>query len=101
MSEISGVLSGVSAFGLVLLVLSFIKVKKTIKEELVDPEIENVKKELDEIKKEITALKESDADLSIKLEKQLDSVKQALSETNQSIAKMQGSLDLLIKQFTK
>ena len=101
MSELNGLLSGVSAFGLLLLILWVIKLKKTLKEELVDPEIENLRKELAEIKNEIATLKKSDADLSFKLDKKLDSVKQALSETNQSIAKMQGSLDLLIQKYTK
>lgn len=101
MSELNGLLSGASAFGLLLLILWVIKLKKTLKEELVDPEIKILKEELDAIKKEIATLKKSDADLSFKLDKKLDSVKQALSETNQSIAKMQGSLDLLIQKYAK
>lgn len=101
MSELYGLLSGFSAFGLIVLILWVVKIKKTLKEELVDPEIQSLKKKLEEIENEIAALKKNDADLSFKLDKQLDSVKQSLSETNQSIAKMQGSLDLLIKQLVK
>lgn len=101
MSELNGLLSGVSAVGLLILFLWFVRVKRAIKEELVDPEIQSLKKKLEEIENEIATLKKNDADLSVKLEKQLDSVKQSLSETNQSIAKMQGSLDLLIKQLVK
>jgi len=100
-NELMGFIYGASAIGFLALILWLIKVKRTIKSELVDPEVENLRKEIQGVKKEIEILKQKDVDLDIKLDKKLDSVKQSLSETNQSIAKMQGSLDLLIKQLVK
>lgn len=100
-NELLGFISGGSAVGLLSLILWIIKVKRTIKAELVDPEVQNLREKISELKKEIENLKQKDVDLDIKLDKKLDSVKQSLSETNQSIAKMQGSLDLLIKQLEK
>lgn len=99
--ELWGFFFGGSVVGFLALILWLVKVKKTVKAEIVDPEIENIRKEMQEIKKEIEVLKNNDANFDIKLDRKLDSVKQSLSETNQSIAKMQGSLDLLIKQLVK
>ena len=101
MDEASKYIAGISAAGLLAIFVWFIKIKKTLKEELVDPEIKVIKDRLLLVEAEVKALKENDKDLSDKLETQFNSVKESLAQTNQSIAKMQGSLDIIVKRLEK
>lgn len=101
MEEASKYIAGISAAGLLAIFVWFIKIKKTLKEELVDPEIKVIKDRLLLVEAEVKALKENDKDLSDKLETQFNSVKESLAQTNQSIAKMQGSLDIIVKRLEK
>ena len=101
MEEASKYIAGISAAGLLALFWSFVKAKRTLKEELVDPEIKVLKEEMATMKADIASLKNNDKELSNKVDQQFESMKVTLSATNQSIAKMQGTLDLLVKQFVK
>jgi FtsZ-binding cell division protein ZapB len=101
MEEASKYIAGISAVGLLTIFVWFLKIKKTLKEELVDPEIKNVVDRLKLVEDEVKSLKENDKDLSVKLETQFNSVKESLAQTNQSIARMQGSLDIIAKRLEK
>ena len=101
MEEVSKYIAGMSAAGLLAVFVWFLKIKKTLKEELVDPEIKVIQDRLLLVEAEVKALKENDKDLSDKLETQFNSVKESLAQTNQSIAKMQGSLDIIVKRLEK
>lgn len=101
MEEVSKYIAGISAVGLLTIFVWFLKIKKTLKEELVDPEIKNVLERLALVEAEVKALKENDKDLADKLETQFNSVKESLAQTNQSIARMQGSLDIIAKRLEK
>ena len=101
MEEVSKYIAGISAVGLLTIFVWFLKIKKTLKEELVDPEIKNVVDRLKIVEDEVKSLKENDKDLSDKLETQFNSVKESLAQTNQSIARMQGSLDIIAKRLEK
>lgn len=101
MEEASKYIAGMSAVGLLAIFVWFLKIKKTLKEELVDPEIKVMKDRLLLVEAEVKALKENDKDLSDKLETQFNSVKESLAITNQNIAKMQGSLDIIVQRLEK
>lgn len=101
MEEVSKYIAGISVVGLLTIFVWFLKIKKTLKEELVDPEIKNVLERLALVEAEVKALKENDKDLADKLETQFNSVKESLAQTNQSIARMQGSLDIIAKRLEK
>lgn len=101
MGEILKYIEGITAVGLLGLFVWFLQIKKTLKEELVDPEIKNLKEKLGVLEDDVRALKANDKDLSEKLETQFNSVKESIALTNQSIAKMQGSLDIIIKRLEK
>lgn len=94
-------IAGLSAAGLLAIFVWFLKIKKTLKEELVDPELKVLKDRLLLLEAEVKALKENDKDLSDKLETQFNSVKESLAITNQNIAKMQGSLDIIVQRLEK
>lgn len=101
MEEVSKYIAGISVVGLLTIFVWFLKIKKTLKEELVDPEIKVMKDRLLLVEAEVKALKENDKDLSDKLETQFNSVKESLAITNQNIAKMQGSLDIIVQRLEK
>ena len=101
MEEASKYIAGMSAAGLLAVFVWFLKIKKTLKEELVDPEIKVMQDRLLLVEAEVKALKDNDKDLSNKLETQFNSVKESLAQTNQSIARMQGSLDIIAKRLEK
>ena len=101
MEEASKYIAGMSAVGLLAVFVWFLKIKNTLKEELVDPEIKVIKDRLLLVEAEVKALKENDKDLSDKLETQFNSVKESLAITNQNIAKMQGSLDIIVQRLEK
>lgn len=101
MHETALYITGGSIVGMLSLWMWYLKVKKHLKEELVDPEINAINEALVSMKNDIDSLKDTDKRLSDRVEQQFDAVKDSLSFTNQSIAKMQGSLDLIIKQLIK
>jgi len=101
MQEVSKYITGISVVGLLTIFVWFLKIKKTLKEELVDPEIKNVLDRLALVEAEVKALKENNKALADKLETQFNSVKESLAQTNQSIARMQGSLDIIAKRLEK
>lgn len=94
-------IAGLSAAGLLAIFVWFLKIKKTLKEELVDPEIKNLEDRLRILEDAVKSLKANDKDLAEKLENQFNSVKESLAITNQNIAKMQGSLDIIVQRLEK
>lgn len=101
MEKIPEYIAGLSAASLLAIFVWFLKIKKTLKEELVDPEMKILKDRMLLLEAEVKALKENDKDLSDKLETQFNSVKESLAITNQNIAKMQGSLDIIVQRLER
>ena len=101
MTEYAPYLAGLSLIGLLAVFFLVIKIKKTLREEIVMPEIENVNKKIAQLSADITSLKANDQRLSDKLEEQFNEVKEKLSTNTESLAKMQGTLDLIVKQLVK
>lgn len=94
-------IASLSAASLLAIFVWFLKIKKTLKEELVDPEIKNLEDRLRILEDAVKSLKANDKDLAEKLETQFNSVKESLAITNQNIAKMQGSLDIIVQRLEK
>lgn len=101
MTEYAAYIEGLSLIGLLAVFFLVIKIKKTLREEIVMPEIENVNKKIAQLSADITSLKANDQRLSDKLEEQFNEVKEKLSTNTESLAKMQGTLDLIVKQLVK
>lgn len=101
MEKVSEYITGLSAAGLLAIFVWFLKIKKTLKEELVDPEIKALNDRLKILEEAVKSLKANDKDLADKLETQFNSVKESLAITNQNIAKMQGSLDIIVQRLER
>ena len=94
-------LEGLTILSIVVLFFVVVKIKKGLKSEIVDPEIEVVNDKIAQLSADITFLKANDQRLSDKLEEQFNEVKEKLSTNTESLAKMQGTLDLIVKQLVK
>ena len=101
MTEYAPYLEGLSLVGLLAVVFVVVQIKKTIREDIVMPEIEAVNEKIAQLSADITSLKANDQRLSDKLEEQFTEVKEKLSTNTESLAKMQGTLDLIVKQLVK
>ena len=101
MTEYAPYIEGLSLVGLLAVVFVVVQIKKTIREDIVMPEIEAVNDKIAQLSADITSLKANDQRLSDKLEEQFTEVKEKLSTNTESLAKMQGTLDLIVKQLVK
>lgn len=101
MTEYAPYIEGLSLVGLLAVVFVVVQIKKTIREDIVMPEIEAVNEKIAQLSADITSLKANDQRLSDKLEEQFTEVKEKLSTNTESLAKMQGTLDLIVKQLVK
>lgn len=101
MTEYAQYIEGLSLVGLLAVVFVVVQIKKTIREDIVMPEIDAVNDKIAQLSADITSLKANDQRLSDKLEEQFNEVKEKLSTNTESLAKMQGTLDLIVKQLVK
>lgn len=101
MNEATNFLAGLSVVGLISVWVWFVKVKKHLKEELIDPAIAPINTEIALLKQDVSSLKANDKDLANKMDTQFNTIKESLAITNQSIAKMQGSLDIIVNRLEK
>ena len=101
MNDATNFLAGLSVVALISVWVWFVKVKKSLKEELIDPAIDPIKDKITALEKKVASLESNDKDLARKLETQFNSLKESLATTNQKLAQMQGSLDIIINRLEK
>ena len=101
MTEIVTYLPQINIIGIVCLAIFFVKLRSGLKADIVMPEIEIVKQEMHALKIKIEKLEDNDAKIGEKFDVQFNEMKAQLSEQSQKLAKMQGTLDLLIQKLVK
>ena len=101
MTEIITYLPQINIIGIVCLAIFFVKLRSGLKADIVMPEIEIVKQEMHALKIKIEKLEDNDAKIGEKFDVQFNEMKAQLSEQSQKLAKMQGTLDLLIQKLVK
>lgn len=101
MTEIIAYLPQINVIGIICLIIFFVKLRSGLKADIVMPEIDLVKKEIHSLKIKIEKLEDNDAKMGDKFDVQFNEVKAQLSEQSQNLAKMQGTLDLLIQKLVK
>ena len=96
MEEIQGFLSKISIYGVILLVVWVFRLKHQLKAELVDPDINALKKEIkqmrEDFEKELAAVKEDGQKMSEKIDKKFDEVNAKLDKNSQAVSTMNGML---------
>lgn len=101
MTEIIAYLPQINIIGIVCLAIFFVKLRSGLKADIVMPEIDILRKELLSLKIKIEKLEDNDVKIGERFEAQFNEVKAQLSEQSQNLAKMQGTLDLLIQKLVK
>ncbi len=101
MTEIIAYLPQINIVGIVCLAIFFVKLRSGLKADIVMPEIELVRNDLNALKGKIEKLEDNDERIGEKFDVQFNEVKAQLAEQSQNIAKMQGTLDLLIQKLVK
>lgn len=96
MNEANTLLAGLSIGGLVSLFFIYIRMKKYLKEEIVDPDINDLKKEIDVLKEDfsakLSALQDDRMLLSSKIDAKFAELNRKMDKQAQDVAKMQGML---------
>lgn len=96
MTELVKYIEGFTAAGLVILFFLIIKIKNGLKAEIVDPDINALKKELKQMRadfeKELAAVKEDGQKMSEKIDRKFDEVNDKLDKNSQAVSTMSGML---------
>lgn len=101
MTEIVAYLPQINIVGIVCLAIFFVKLRSGLKADIVMPEIDLVRKDINSLKAKIEKLEYNDVKIGEKFDVQFNEVKAQLAEQSQNLAKMQGTLDLLIQKLVK
>lgn len=99
MSEIQPYLSEISIAGLLGLFVWFLRLKRSLKAELVDPDITRIDNDLKalraEFEKQLAAVKEDNQKMSDKLDRKFDELNIKLDKNSQAVSSMQGMLTVI------
>ena len=87
---------GLTALGLIVLFFLIIKIKNGLKAEIVDPDINDIKKEMKQMRadfeKELAAVKQDGQKMSEKLDKKFDELNKKLDHNSQAVSTMSGMI---------
>lgn len=96
MGDTNTILATLGAGGTIALFFLYIRLKKTLKEEIVDPDINDIRKELHQLKadfaKELAAVKDDNQKMSDKIDRKFDEVNKKLDQNSQAVSTMNGML---------
>ena len=96
MVELTKYIEGFTAAGLIALFFLIIGFKNGLKKEIVDPEINALKKELKQMKeefdKELEAVKQDNQKMSAKIDKKFDEINDKLDRNSQAVSTIQGMI---------
>lgn len=101
MTEIVTYLPQINIIGIVCLAIFFVKLRSGLKADIVMPEIELVRDDMKTLVERLEKLEGNYEKIGDKFDVQFNELKAQLSEQSQNLAKMQGTLDLLIQKLVK
>lgn len=101
MTEFIAYLPQINIVGIACLAILFVKLRSGLKADIVMPEIELVRDDMKSIVERLEKLEGNYEKIGDKFDVQFNELKAQLSEQSQNLAKMQGTLDLLIQKLVK
>lgn len=101
MTEIIAYLPQINIIGIICLVIFFVKLRSGLKADIVMPEIELVRDDMKTLVSRLEKLEGNYEKIGDKFDIQFNELKAQISEQSQNLAKMQGTLDLLIQKLVK
>lgn len=101
MTEIITYLPQINIIGIVCLAIFFVKLRSGLKADIVMPEIELVRDDMKALVMRLEKLEGNYEKIGDKFDVQFNELKAQIAEQSQNLAKMQGTLDLLIQKLVK
>ena len=101
MTEIIAYLPQINVIGIICLIIFFVKLRSGLKADIVMPEIQLVRDDMKTLVSRLEKLEGNYEKIGDKFDVQFNELKAQISEQSQNLAKMQGTLDLLIQKLVK
>lgn len=101
MTEIIAYLPQINVIGIICLVIFFVKLRSGLKADIVMPEIQLVRDDMKTLVSRLEKLEGNYEKIGDKFDVQFNELKAQISEQSQNLAKVQGTLDLLIQKLVK
>lgn len=101
MTEIIAYLPQINILGIICLAIFFVKLRSGLKADIVMPEIELVRDDMKSLVTRLEKLEGNYEKIGDKFDVQFNELKAQIAEQSQNLAKMQGTLDLLIQKLVK
>lgn len=96
MSDLSSALAGISFAGMIAVIVGYIRLKRTLKEEIVDPDIKRLEGLITSLKEEfslkLSKVEEENYRMSDKLDKKFEELNSKMDKNSQAVSNMQGML---------
>ena len=96
MSDLSSALAGISFAGMIAVIVGYIRLKRTLKEEIVDPDISRLEGLINSLKEEfarkLAKVEEENYRMSDKLDKKFEELNRKMDKNSQAVSNMQGML---------
>lgn len=96
MNDFSSALAGISFAGLVGIILGYIRLKRHLKEEIVDPDISNLKTfittKLSDFEQRLAKVEDEGQKMSEKIDHKFEEINAKLDKNSQTVSNMQGML---------
>lgn len=101
MTEIIAYLPQINVIGIICLIVFFVKLRSGLKADIVMPEIQMVRDDMKTLVSRLEKLEGNYEKIGDKFDVQFNELKAQISEQSQNLAKVQGTLDLLIQKLVK
>lgn len=101
MTEIIAYLPQINVIGIICLIIFFVKLRSGLKADIVMPEIQLVRDDMKTLVSRLEKLEGNYEKIGDKFDVQFNELKAQISEQSQNLAKVQGTLDLLIQKLVK
>lgn len=101
MTEIIAYLPQINVIGIICLIIFFVKLRNGLKADIVMPEIQSVRDDMKTLVSRLEKLEGNYEKIGDKFDIQFNELKAQISEQSQNLAKVQGTLDLLIQKLVK
>ena len=101
MTEIIAYLPQINIIGIICLAIFFVKLRSGLKADIVMPEIQLVRDDMKSLVSRLEKLEGNYEKIGDKFDVQFNELKAQIADQSQNLAKMQGTLDLLIQKLVK
>ena len=92
MEETQNLITAIGLGGMIVLFFLVIRIKKTLKEEIVDPDVKRLEQKMMLMEEKISRMEENTSRSVANLDRKFDEMNSKLDATSQKVSQMQGML---------